>query len=773
MANQPTAVESIDARIQGEVSGQVAVGTHILQIGSVHGGIVNVAVPGEEPRPKARLGPIHLRPRPFPGILDRTEESGAAIRALDSGQSVEVFGQPGMGKTVLLRHLAHKIDSEHFREGIIYRETHDDPPGDVLQVLWGDFFECNLPFKPTDSQLRSDLQGKQALVILDAVELSRAGVEQVMNIAAGCTFLLGSLERHLWGDDTQARHLAGLPAKDATTLVEREFGRPLTEDEVLAVERLTLALKGNPLRLLQEVAMARLSGRSLASVAEDLQSDASPEKLTASVTTPLSDEQRRMLSALAIFSGASVRPTMLGELLQVNNAETILEELKERHLVRTTEGGYRLVGEFAALEDTEADEGRKRAVVYFADWIGKHQRDVKTILATLPALMYCLRWALKFGLAAEVMRITKSLEFTLVLNGRWESWANALRLAGQSAIAAKDKAALGWVCHQTGTKALCDGNLPEARESFKQALHIREALRDKAGAVVTRHNLNLVAPIAVPPWKIWTVPAGIAAVVCTFIAAMVFASKIPNLWHPTRTRTLTTTTTSAPVRPSSATMALTSSAPSGPTRAGPSGHRETPISPSLPPVIPPAGPAPPEPPQTWIPPYFPPSDVWRPIEVPGIIVWVPPKHRHHDDDTGKEGSDGNPGKRGGDGNAGTKGDNPPKTPEVSQFPGKKKKGSGRGTANRSPDGSEGTSNQRQSGTHKSLPSAGHPSATGGGQGKPENPSKKGSPATGSHVGVPPPSIRTNPYGPRSWPPNYTPPRTFKTRRNPSAPPLIH
>jgi hypothetical protein len=197
MANQPTAVERIDARIQGEVSGQIAVGTHILRIGSVQGGIVNVAVPAEQPRPKARSRQIHLRPRPFPGILDRTEESGAAIRALDSGQSVEVFGQPGIGKTVLLRHLAHKIDSEHFREGIIYRETHDDPPGDVLQVIWGDFFECNLPFKPTDSQLRSDLQGKQALIILDAIELSRAGVEQVMNVAAGCTFLLGSPERHL------------------------------------------------------------------------------------------------------------------------------------------------------------------------------------------------------------------------------------------------------------------------------------------------------------------------------------------------------------------------------------------------------------------------------------------------------------------------------------------------------------------------------------------------------------------------------------------------
>jgi hypothetical protein len=49
MANQATAVERIEARIQGEISGQVAVGAHILQIGSGYGGIVSVAVPGEQP----------------------------------------------------------------------------------------------------------------------------------------------------------------------------------------------------------------------------------------------------------------------------------------------------------------------------------------------------------------------------------------------------------------------------------------------------------------------------------------------------------------------------------------------------------------------------------------------------------------------------------------------------------------------------------------------------------------------------------------------------
>ena len=43
--------------------------------------------------PRSRPVPIQLRPRPFPAILDRIEESAAAIRALESLESVELLGK--------------------------------------------------------------------------------------------------------------------------------------------------------------------------------------------------------------------------------------------------------------------------------------------------------------------------------------------------------------------------------------------------------------------------------------------------------------------------------------------------------------------------------------------------------------------------------------------------------------------------------------------------------------------------------------------------------
>ncbi len=263
-----------------------------------------------------------------------------------------------------------------------------------------------------------------------------------------------------------------------------------------------------------------------------------------------------------------------------------------------TQRRYTLAGEVALFmpEETETTEEQKRAVAYFAVWIERNQRDVKTILETLPILMRSLRWGVKLGMAAEVMRITRSLEFALVLNGRWESWTNTLCLAAQSAIAEGDKAALGWVRHQNGTKTLCEGNLPEARESLEQALQIREELRDTAGAGVTRHNLNLVAPPPIPPWKLWKLFAGFGVVICAFIVAMAFASKF-HLWSPSATPAPTVTSTATPALTlATPALTVTSTATPAPASATPAPTvtpteittplSATPMAPSIIPTMP-------------------------------------------------------------------------------------------------------------------------------------------------------------------------------------------
>src|SRR3712207_6607416 len=87
-----------------DVSGQVAVGIGNVQVGSVHGGVVNIATQGtvsERPRP------ISVRPRPPAAVFGRTEVVAELLSAIADREPATLVGEPGMGKTTLLRALAH------------------------------------------------------------------------------------------------------------------------------------------------------------------------------------------------------------------------------------------------------------------------------------------------------------------------------------------------------------------------------------------------------------------------------------------------------------------------------------------------------------------------------------------------------------------------------------------------------------------------------------------------------------------------------------------
>lgn len=113
-------LKNIEAHIEDEISGQIAVGNHNLQIGPVHDGVVNVTLPEQQPRPQPRPTPVLVRPCPFPDPLNREAEIDTATTALQSATPVEFYGQAGLGKTVLLRHLAHHSATASFPDGVFY-----------------------------------------------------------------------------------------------------------------------------------------------------------------------------------------------------------------------------------------------------------------------------------------------------------------------------------------------------------------------------------------------------------------------------------------------------------------------------------------------------------------------------------------------------------------------------------------------------------------------------------------------------------------------------
>ena len=131
----PASPAAIHADLAGAtVSGQVAIGEHIVQIQAGPGARVTYTAPDARPEIRRRSVPVRRLPRDFPDLLGREADVAAVGAALEARLSIEVSGQPGIGKTALLRHVAHRAD-RHAPEGVVFAACGGQPVEDVLQFV--------------------------------------------------------------------------------------------------------------------------------------------------------------------------------------------------------------------------------------------------------------------------------------------------------------------------------------------------------------------------------------------------------------------------------------------------------------------------------------------------------------------------------------------------------------------------------------------------------------------------------------------------------------
>ncbi len=605
--------ESIAVHVEGEVSGQVAIGNNILQIGSIHGGVVNIAMPEQQLRPRPRPSPVFLRPRPFPDLLDRETEVGAVTAAFQSATPVEVHGQAGVGKTALLRHLARHPAVTSFPDGVVYLSARRQPVEDLLQSLFDAFYETDIPFKPTDAEVRHALQGKRALILLDDVDLARDEVETLMDVAPACAFLLASPERCLWGEG-RVLGLRGLPPSERLALVERELGRPVTPPEHAAAQALCTALDGHPLHILQAAAMAREEHLPLAEVACRVQTPSPAEALAAQVLDTLPEPEGQVLAILAALGGAPLPADHLAALAGLPNVAPVLETLQRRGLVQAHSPCYSLAGTLgqAVQQTSDLTPWAERALAYFTTWAERQRNAPGRLLEEADPILRTLEWAIGAGRWVDVMRLGRAVEGGLALGGRWSAWAQVLQWLLQAAQALGNQPAEAWALHQLGTRALCLGDGAAARTSLAKALRLRQALGDRIGAAVTCHNLDLLLgpppppqrPSGPPPEPPSTPsPAGLAAPgiplllkgAVALLAVLLLALSGLGVWYfyprPTPTPTLTSTPTNTPMPASTPTP--TSTPTSTPTPTNTPTHTPT-NTPTLTPSITPSPTIPPD-----------------------------------------------------------------------------------------------------------------------------------------------------------------------------------
>lgn len=514
-----TAPSQLLAQIEGGVTGQVAVGAHVLQVGAAHGCTVHAAAPGALPSPRPRPAPARLRPRPFPGLLDRAPETAAALDGLASGEPVELFGEEGAGKTSLLRRLAHDPLADAFPDGVVHLPARGRGAGDLVGALWEAFHLCERPYVPTPAALRQSLRDRRALVILDDVTLDGAALEEVLDAAPACTFLWTASSRRGVGE-ARAVRIAGLPPDEAIALVERELGRRLEEDELPYAHALRDALEGHPLRLLQAaaavrderlslaeaVARAALGAREHDALVASRSGGAAPGLAravhgavrTAAVPALARDcaeaaGRRRLLCAAAAFGGAPVSAAQLAALTGAADPAPALEALARSHLVREAEGGWAVPGALARVLLAEAAPWRERARAHFASWAEARRGEPLAVAADAPAAMALLEWAAFERRWSDVLRLGRAVEGPLALAGRMDAWERVLAWMEEAGRHREDRAAVAFALHQRGTRAGCLG-ADGAGEMLGEALRLRTGLGDTAGAEATRRTLDVFFP---------------------------------------------------------------------------------------------------------------------------------------------------------------------------------------------------------------------------------------------------------------------------------------
>lgn len=496
--------DMIRAEVGDNASGQIAVGKHIVQIGDFHGVLI---VPSESPEPaspRRRPAPVRLLPRPFPDLLDRESEGGAATQALQAGQLVSLKGEPGIGKTALARFLAYQPVADAFPGGVVYMPVRRIPAEDLLLELFDAFYEREPNVIPTDTQIRHALQPIRALVILDDLVLDREDVELLFDAAPQSAFLL-SASQSLPSAEGRLIQLHGLPMKEAMDLAGRVMGRQFDEAERAAVQEICAALQGHPLRIIQTIARAKEEDLPLAQVAQTLKAGEVDERRRWGLLA-LPEKSRRTLAALAALNGAPVHSQHLLSLAGVDENESAIEDLLRRGFVQREGQAFRLSGDLGEVlsQIWDLSSWGERLVDHFLDWAADHGSVAQEVAAQVEALQAAIDWASELGRWRDLLRLVRSLEGALALSSRWGAWAQMLQSALTAARQAGDPLTQAWALHQLGSRSLALGDLSGARQGLVSALRLREALGDTTGAAFTRHNLKMLLgapPSGKPPKK--------------------------------------------------------------------------------------------------------------------------------------------------------------------------------------------------------------------------------------------------------------------------------
>lgn len=449
-------------------------------------------------------------PDPFKDMLDRGEEVSKVTTALQAPQSVGIFGEVGIGKTVLLRHLAYQHITQNFSHGVFYFSVREKSLADLIQDFYRNCFKDISGTILAGDPFYQALQSLQALIILDHIELTRPKLEDLTkiqqelkdlrNIAPKCTFILASTVYQLWTEGPSVT-LKGLSSPHDMALVKRYLDRPLKQNEGDDAETLCKLLEGHPERLIMATGLVKNGWISMANLIYRLKTGDPKQVLERLLEESLSESERKPVLLLAALKGVPLHREHLVALTEGYDVEPILDMLHQRGIVQVQNAYYVLSDTLSqTLQQTQdLTPWAERALDYFVAWVKQPQHTPERLLEEADTIRQIIDWAVETGHWTESLHLTEATEGFLALSGRWGAWEQMLQSGLKAAQALGDQPVEAWAYHQLGSRALCLNDAGAARAFLGKALRMREGLVDQAGAELTRHNLDLLTPLPPPP----------------------------------------------------------------------------------------------------------------------------------------------------------------------------------------------------------------------------------------------------------------------------------
>ncbi|MFE2809831.1 AAA family ATPase [Streptomyces nigra] len=458
--------------IDGDATGPVIAGNYNVVVDAQHGSTVTVLMDGQRPRPRRR-DRIRLLPRRQGTPLGRDADLAAIAAALHAGESVQLWGPPGVGKSALLRHAARTLDAGG--DGVVFLDAARREPEDLAQ----DIFEaCHSTggYAPSRGELPQLMEGVEATVYVDNADYTAEQLRTVMDAAPDALFVFAGREEVLQGTDGRAHRVEGITRDAAAELLTRELGGAGDPDLVTALWE---AAAGAPLLLLRAAAVARLDP------AAGLPRPGAVRELLHPLFDRLDEPSLRALHLLGTFRDAELDPEHIGALSGTPDAAALCAGLAGLGLAEETELGYRVAdGVVAALRERRGlrPYALERLCGYFADWAARPETPAAQVAGHARALEVLAELAERSGRADLAVRVVRAASPALARSLRFGVWGRLLDQGLPAAQRAGDRQAEAYFTHERGVRAVLTGNRVVAAVLLAEAGILWRQLGDTQGA---------------------------------------------------------------------------------------------------------------------------------------------------------------------------------------------------------------------------------------------------------------------------------------------------